>query len=560
MKTPSTLLSACLLAGAFSQGAAATQGGAVQAAGAGYRNPILYADYSDPDVIRVGKDYWLVASSFHFSPGIPVLRSTDLVHWRIAGHVLPRLPFHPAYDMVPPYSLTDAISKPVGSGQRYAGGVWAPSIRHHGGRFHVYWATPDEGIFMSSALDPAGPWSAPVAVLPGAGYEDPCPFWDDDGKAYLVHSKVGAGPLVLHAMSADGTRVLDAGKTIVEDKVNLPVLEGPKLYKRNGYYYIFAPIGGVSTGPQAVLRARRLDGPWEQRKVLLPGNGLDGPHQGGWVETPSGQGWFVHFNSSGAFGRIGHLQPLVWRDDWPVIGAPTDDGAAGDGMAGLPVAGGAMPDTGAAPSSDRLQDSDEFSSGRLGLQWSWNHNPDDARWSLAQRPGYLRLEAGQARYLVGARNVLTQVLQGPASQVTARLELGGLGEQQRAGLALFGVKVPWIGIAREGKANFLAWANAGEETRVARVEGKAILLRATVSAGQDVQFAWAPDGSAGRRAQFVDVGPAIPLARFSWWKGSRPALFTYIKAESDAPKSAEPGHRIEQNYVDVDWVRVAPPR
>jgi hypothetical protein len=229
-------------------------------------------------------------------------------------------------------------------------------------------------------------------------------------------------------------------------------------------------------------------------------------------------------------------------------------------MAGLPVAGGAMPDTGAAPSSDRLQDSDEFSSGRLGLQWSWNHNPDDARWSLAQRPGYLRLEAGQARYLVGARNVLTQVLQGPASQVTARLELGGLGEQQRAGLALFGVKVPWIGIAREGKANFLAWANAGEETRVARVEGKAILLRATVSAGQDVQFAWAPDGSAGRRAQFVDVGPAIPLARFSWWKGSRPALFTYIKAESDAPKSAEPGHRIEQNYVDVDWVRVAPPR
>lgn len=552
MKTLSALLGACLLAGAFSH--AAAQDGAVQAA-AGYRNPILYADYSDPDVIRVGKDYWLVASSFHFSPGIPVLHSTDLVHWRIAGHVLPRLPFHPAYDMVPPYSLTDAISKPVGSGQRYAGGVWAPSIRHHGGRFYVYWATPDEGIFMSNALDPAGPWSAPVAVLPGAGYEDPCPFWDDDGKAYLVHSKVGAGPLVLHAMSADGTRVLDAGKTIVEDKVNLPVLEGPKLYKRNGYYYIFAPIGGVSTGPQAVLRARRLEGPWEQRKVLLPGNGLDGPHQGGWVETPSGQGWFVHFNSTGAFGRIGHLQPLVWRDDWPVIGAPADDGTAG-----LPVAGGAMPDTGTAASSDRLQDSDEFSSGRLGLQWSWNHNPDDARWSLAQRPGYLRLEAGQARYLVGARNVLTQVLQGPASQVTARLELGGLGEQQRAGLALFGVKVPWIGIVREGQVNFLAWANAGEETRVARVEGKAILLRATVSAAQDVQFAWAPDGAAEPRAHFVDVGPAIPLARFSWWKGSRPALFTYIKAESDAPKSAQAGHRIDKNYVDVDWVRVVQPR
>jgi len=556
MKT-SLLLGACLAACALLPATAATHAESTQAAAA-YRNPILYADYSDPDVIRVGRDYWLVASSFHFSPGIPVLHSTDLVHWRIAGHVLPRLPFHPAYDMVPPYSLTDAISKPVGSGQRYAGGVWAPSIRHHGGRFYVYWATPDEGIYMSSAVDPAGPWSAPVAVLPGAGYEDPCPFWDDDGKAYLVHSKVGAGPLVLHAMSADGTRVLDAGKTIVEDKVNLPVLEGPKLYKRKGYYYIFAPIGGVSTGPQAVLRARRLDGPWEQRKVLLPGNGLEGPHQGGWVETPSGQGWFIHFNSSGAFGRIAHLQPLAWRDDWPVIGAP-----AGDGTAGLPVSGGAYPDTGAAPSDVRLQDSDEFSAARLGLQWSWNHNPDDARWSLAQRPGYLRLQAGASRYLVGARNVLTQVLQGPASQVTARLELGGMGEQQRAGLALFGVKVPWVGVVREGGANFLAWANAGEETRLARVDGKAILLRATVGADQSVQFAWAEDGSADAaqsRAQFRDAGPAIPLARFSWWKGSRPALFTYIKAEADAPKGAQAGHRIERNYVDIDWVRVVAPR
>jgi len=560
MKTSSLLLGACLAACALLPAAAATSAESTQAestqakstqAAAGYRNPILYADYSDPDVIRVGRDYWLVASSFHFSPGIPVLHSKDLVHWRIAGHVLPRLPFHPSYDMVPPYSLTDAISKPVGSGQRYAGGVWAPSIRHHGGRFYVYWATPDEGIFMSSAADPAGPWSAPVAVLPGAGFEDPCPFWDDDGKAYLVHSKVGAGPLVLHAMSADGTRVLDAGKTIVEDKVNLPVLEGPKLYKHKGFYYIFAPIGGVGTGPQAVLRARRLDGPWEQRKVLLPGNGLEGPHQGGWVETPSGQGWFIHFNSTGAFGRIAHLQPLAWRDDWPVIGTPT-----GDGTAGLPVAGGAAPDTGATTPDVRLQDSDEFSNDKLGLQWSWNHNPDDARWSLAQRPGYLRLEADQARHLVSARNVLTQVLQGPASQITARLELGGLGEGQRAGLALFGVKVPWIGVVRGGKADYLTVANAGEETRVTRIEDKAILLRATVGADQSVQFAWAADGS----AQFRDAGPAIALARFSWWKGSRPALFTYIKSDTDAARTAEANHRIARNYVDIDWVRVAPPK
>jgi beta-xylosidase len=508
-----------------------------------YRNPILYADYSDPDVIRSGDDYWLVASSFHFSPGLPVLRSKDLVHWTIAGHVLPRLPFDPAYDMVPPYTLTDATSKPV-SGQRYARGVWAPSLREHAGRFYVYWATPDEGIFMSTATNPAGPWSAPVAVIAGPGFEDPCPFWDDDGKAYLVHSKVGAGPLILHGMSPDGTRVLDPGRTIVEDKANLPTLEGPKVYKRNGYYYIFAPIGGVGHGPQAVLRARRIDGPYEARKVLVPGNGVDGPHQGGWVETPSGQGWFIHFNRTGAFGRIAHLQPVVWKDDWPEMG-----------QAGLPVIEGPCPDTGRSAPGDRLQGSDEFSSPTLGLQWSWNHNPDDAHWSLTQRPGYLRLQANAAKHLVGARNVLTQILQGPTSEITTRLELGGLAERQRAGLVLFGVGVPWVGVVHEDGQDFVTVANGGVETRVGKIDGKAIVLRAAVAEDQTVAFSYARDGSDA----FHAAGAPVRLAPFSWWKGSRPAVFTWIKSETDAPKEGNANRAIVRDYVDVDWLRVTTP-
>ena len=508
-----------------------------------YRNPVLYADYSDPDVIRSGDDYWLVASSFHFSPGLPVLRSKDLVHWTIAGHVLPRLPFDPAYDMVPPYTLTDSTSKPV-TGQRYARGVWAPSLREHAGKFYVYWATPDEGIFMSTASHPAGPWSAPVAVIAGPGYEDPCPFWDDDGKAYLVHSKVGAGPLILHAMSPDGTRVLDPGRTIVEDKANLPTLEGPKVYKRNGYYYIFAPIGGVKQGPQAVLRARRIDGPYETRKVLLPGNGVAGPHQGGWVETPSGQGWFIHFNSTGAFGRIAHLQPVVWKDDWPEMG-----------QGGLPVIEGPVPDTGRSAPADRLQDSDEFSAATLGLQWSWNHNPDDAHWSLTQRPGYLRLQANEAKYLVGARNVLTQILQGPASEITARLELNGLGERQRAGLVLFGVGVPWVGVVHEDGRDWVTVADHGAETRIAPLEGKAIILRAAVAEDQTVRFSYARDGSDDFRA----AGAPVRLAPFSWWKGSRPAVFTWIKSDTDAPKQGGGPRAIVRDYVDVDWFRVTRP-
>ncbi len=496
-----------------------------------YANPILYADYSDPDVIRVGKDYYLVASSFHFSPGIPVLKSSDLVHWRILGHVLPRLNFSPAYDMVPPFTLTDSVSKPVGKGLRYAGGVWAPAIRHHDGLFYVYWPTPDEGVFMATAQKPEGPWSRPVPVLAGPGYEDPCPFWDDDGQAYLIHSKVGAGPLILHRMSADGTKVLDAGKVIVEDKVNLPVLEGPKLYKKNGWYYIFAPIGGVDKGGQAVGRSRNIYGPYEWKTVLEKGTtSVQGPHQGGYVETPSGQGLFVHFNSTGAFGRIDYLEPVRWQDDWPVMG---DNGQ--------PVLSHAAPDTGAW-TNDRLQATDEFSSSKLGLQWEWNHNPDPARWSLTARKGYLRLTAGPAEQLVQARNTLTQILQGPSSTITARIDLSHMAEGQRAGLVLFGVKPVWLGAVREDGKTHLTFASAGVETPGPGISGT-VQIRAEVAADQTVRFSYSADGNA-----FTPFGDALPLARFSWWKGSRPGLFTYIKAA--------PGTVVPNGFVDIDWVHV----
>jgi beta-xylosidase len=516
---------------------------ALAADAATYRNPILYADYSDPDVLRVGSRYYLVASSFHFSPGIPVLESPDLVHWRIIGHVLPRLNFAPGYDMVPPFTLTDATGRPVGDGQRYGGGVWAPSLRFHDHKFYVYWPTPDEGIFVSTAAKLQGPWSEPVAVMPGAGYEDPCPFWDTDGQAYLVHAKVGAGSLILHRMSPDGTRVLDEGRTIVEDRVNLPVLEGPKLYKRHGWYYIFAPIGGVGTGGEAVLRARNIFGPYQWRVVLVPGqSGVPGPHQGGYVETPDRQGWFIHFNSTGAFGRITYLEPVHWRDDWPVMGDPI-----GGGTQGQPVVEHALPVRIAAADRYHLQDSDEFNSSTLGLQWEWNHNPDDHLWSLTARPGYLRLRAQGAQYLVTARNTLTQVLQGPAMTVTARLDMAHLVEQQRAGLVLFGIRPTWIGVVRDAGSSYLTYAAAGVETRGPSLTSPVVDLMAQVSPDQSVRFSYAaaPDGP------FQRFGPETALARFSWWKGSRPGLFTYVKvAPGDAVAATQDG------YVDIDWFHV----
>ncbi|KAB7644170.1 family 43 glycosylhydrolase [Polymorphobacter fuscus] len=490
------------------------------AAPATYTNPILHADYSDPDITRVGRDYYLIASSFHFSPGIPVLRSRDLVHWKIIGHVLPKLPFAPQYDMPGPHSLTDRVSKPVG-GTRYAGGVWAPSIRHHKGKFYVYWATPDEGVFMATARHAEGPWSAPVKVIDQPMLEDPAPFWDDDGRAWLVHSRHGAGPLILHRMSADGTRVLDAGKVIVEDKARLPILEGPKLYKRNGYYYIFAPIGGVEKGAQVALRARNIEGPYEHRVVLQQGStALEGPHQGGWVETPSGEGWFAHFNSTGAFGRIVHLQPVKWVDDWPVIGTPIPGTSAGQ-----PVATHAMPDTGSPPTRDRLQASDSFAGRTLGLQWEWNHNPDDSGWSLTERPGFLRLRALPAEHLVTARNTLTQILQGPASRITTRIDASRMADGQRAGLALFGVRPSWIGLVRENGQTRVTLGIEGAETPGPVLAGTSIDLRAEVGSDQTVQYAYSTDGG----ASFQRLGDPIALAKFSWWKGARPALFSFTR-------------------------------
>jgi len=503
-----------------------------------YTNPILFADYSDPDVIRVGEDYVMVASTFHFSPGLPVLKSKDLVHWTIVGHALPRLPFGPAYDLPGPLDFDDSSERArldPAMGHRYSAGVWAPSIRHHAGRYFIYFATPTEGIFMVSAETPEGPWSAPVALLAQAGFEDPSPFWDDDGSAWLVHSKVGAGPLILRRMTADGTRVLDEGTVIVEDRERLPVLEGPKLLKRNGWYYIFAPYGGVEKGPQAVLRARDIHGPYEWRTVLAQGaTQVQAPHQGGYVETPSGEGWFVHFNSTGAYGRIVHLQPVRWVDDWPLVGEPVSD------TTGQPVAGYRMPDVGRSWPPVHPQSSDTFDGGTLGPQWEWNHNPVDTHWSLAARPGWLRLDAMYAPGFLAARNTLTQVQQGSASRITVRLDVSALRDGERAGLAMLQVQPNWIGIAQEHGVRHVVFASAGIETQGPRIGGDAVQLRQHV-ADQAVRYEYSLDD--GR--SFLPLGEAKAM-RFSWWKGARPALFAYSTV----------GSATSRGHVDVDRVQV----
>ncbi|HDG1673232.1 glycoside hydrolase 43 family protein [Kluyvera cryocrescens] len=330
-----------------------------------YQNPILCADYSDPDIVRVGDDFFMVSSSFNHMPALPILHSTDLVSWKIINHVFNALPLAGFHEYQP------------------GKGVWAPSIRWHDNKLWVFFSTPDEGIFMCHTDDPWGAWSEPHCLQVAKGWIDPCPFWDDNGEAWLVHafahSRSGIKhKLQLFSMSPDGKQLQGEGRIIYDGSCDQPTLEGPKVYKRGGWYYIFAPAGGVETGWETVLRAKSMQGPWEAKNVLFQGNTpVNGPHQGGWVELDDGECWFVHFQDAHLYGRIVHLQPMCWGDDgWPRIGEPL-----GENGEGQPVMRGPRPVSLPASPREKPQTSDDFANGKPGLQWQWQANPNP-EWLL----------------------------------------------------------------------------------------------------------------------------------------------------------------------------------
>ncbi len=287
-----------------------------------YNNPIIFADYSDPDVCRAGKDYYMTASSFNCTPGLPILHSNDLVNWSIVGHAISDLEPSDFY-YIPKLGL----------------GVYAPSIRYHKKYFYIYWGDPDFGIYMVRTKDPRGKWEAPVMVKKGRGFIDPSPLWDEDGNVYLVHALAGSrirqsSLLIVNKLSKDGTSVIDGqGRVVYSGHGVNPTIEGPKLYKHGGWYWIFAPAGGVGNGWQLAIRSKDIYGPYDSRIVLARGTtNINGPHQGGWVTTPNGkEDWFIHYQDKGNYGRVIHLQPMTWRSDgWPVIGIDKEGTGTGE--------------------------------------------------------------------------------------------------------------------------------------------------------------------------------------------------------------------------------------
>lgn len=338
-----------------------------------YRNPVIDADYSDPDVCRVGNDYYMTSSSFACFPGLQILHSTDLVNWEIIGAALTD-----DYPVLPEYQGSDIDwHKKIQHGNY----VWAPSIRYHDGWFYIYCGDPDQGLFMTKTQDPAGPWEPIVWVKKGKGLIDCCPLWDEDGKAYISHGCAGSragvkSVLFVAPMSADGTHVTGPSRIVYDGHEDQPTIEGTKFYKRNGYYYIMSPAGGVKYGWQVELRSRNPFGPYEEYVGLAQGKSkVNGPHQGAWVDTQNGEDWFLHFQDKHAYGRVVHLQPAKWVNDWLVIGDDKDGDGCGDAVAqwkkpNLPamtqLANGQPTDGNVQPAED-----DEFDSTELGLQWQF---------------------------------------------------------------------------------------------------------------------------------------------------------------------------------------------
>jgi len=498
-----------------------------------YKNPVINADYSDPDAIRVGDDYYMISSSFNHAPALPILHSKDLVNWKLIGHALKKQP---------PYEHFSKV--------QHGGGVWAPSIRHHNGEFYIYYPDPDFGIYLTKAKDILGPWSEPLLVEAGKGLIDPCPLWDEDGRNYLVFAYAGSragikSVIVVKELNAAGTKAISDAVLVYDGHDDDPTIEGPKFYKRNGYYYIFAPAGGVSTGWQTILRSKNIYGPYERKVVMDQGStAVNGPHQGAWVDTPSGEHWFLHFQDKDAYGRVVHLQPMKWVNDWPVIGVDKD----GDGK-GEPVLQYKKPNVGKTHPIVTPPDSDEFNTTQLGLQWQWQANPQPY-WAFPAgeqlRLFSYQLADSTANYW-DVPNLLMQKTPADEFTATTKLSFKPRLEGERAGLILFGADYAYVSLVKEADGIYVSYSScklADKQTPANTKNGEKIsspevYFRVRVRAGATCEFSYSEDGKT-----FKPIGEKL-AAKPGRWVGAKLGLFCTRTVKTN-----------DSGYVDVDWFRV----
>jgi len=513
-----------------------------------YKNPILHVDYSDPDVCAGKEGYYMTASSFNSSPGLPILHSMDLVNWELIG-----------------YALQDQFPVEHYRAVRHGDGVWAPSIRYHDGEYYIYWGDPDFGIYRVKTKDPAGTWEEPVLVKEAKGIIDTCPFWDEDGKAYLSYAFAGSRAavktvLMVSEMNPDGTKLTGNPAMVFDGHNGHTTVEGSKMYKRDGYYWIMAPAGGVKPGWQLAMRSKNVWGPYESKVVLHQGDTkMNGPHQGGYVETPNGDGWFIHFQDRWAYGRVVNLQPVTWKDGWPIMGKDTNK----DGI-GEPVMEWTKPNVGKTYPATPLVSSDEFNGHQFGLQWQWqaNQNPGEHwGWSSANL-GFMRLNCiprpEEMKTMWVMPNLLLQKFPGANFSATTKLSFENNPDagEGSTGLIVFGEDYAYIAIEQDAKGGLKlvqrllkdARTSKDNETEIASmaIDQKKIYFRTKVEMVQNtepfdakVTFYYSTDGKT-----FKAFGkPFKPSA--GRWVGAKIGLFaTGTKSVNDS------------SYADYDWFRV----
>ena len=536
-----------------------------------YTNPVINADYSDPDVCVGGSlpltpsqggettDYYMTASSFQCVPGLPILHSTDLVNWKIIGYALKDRLYEGDEALIEHYNTV-----------QHGNGVWAPSIRYHDGWYYIYWGDPDFGVYMVKTQNPAGDWEKPVCVIKGKGMIDTTPLWDDDGRCYLVNGWANsraqfASVLTVRELSADGTRPI-SNPVIVFDGNGTEnrTCEGPKFYKRDGWYWIMCPAGGVPTGFQLAMRSKSPFGPYEHKIVLAQGKtGINGPHQGAWVHTPLGEDWFLHFQDKEAYGRVVHLQPVDWSSGWPVMGNN-----------GEPVLTYRKPQTSNLnpPIIVTPAESDEFNTPTLGLQWQWQANYQQT-FGMPTAFGTMRIFThkldADAQNLWLVPNMLLQKTPADEFTVTTKLRLTAKAEGQMGGLIMMGLDYSALMVKRVGDEFQLLQvtchdADKGKpqtEQLIATLKATAkdeidykpgihedIYLRLIVinaEAGQPhggkpiVRFAYSLNGK-----KFTPCGEAFTMRQGKWIG----AKFGFIAVES-TPKA-------DRGWIEADWMRV----
>ncbi len=483
-----------------------------------YVNPILPADYSDLDCIRVGKDYYAMSSTFQYSPGVIILHSKDLVNWKIAGHVVNDL------NQISPELNWDKMNK-------YGRGIWAGAIRYHDKKFWVYFGDPDAGYFMSTAKKVEGLWEPLHCVLKEKGWDDCCPFWDDDGQGYLVGSNFSDGYKIhLFKMTPDGKElIMESDKVIYQSKGS----EANKLYKINGMYYHF--FSEVRSNGRAVMmeRSKNIYGPYTEVKQLShPQKQFNEPNQGGIVQTKKGSWYFLTHHGTGDWsGRVMSLLPVTWVDGWPIIGEVGKDKI------------GSMVWLGKIPVKNKkiitLQTSDEFNSSTFGAQWEWNYQPRSDKLSLTEKPGCLRLYAFppiEKNNILKAGNTLTQrTFRTPANEVIIKLDISGMADGQKAGLSHFGSpNYSTLGVVCEGASKTLEFNVKGIITAGPGIDGNNVWLKSTWGLDGVSQYFYSTDGS-----NFISFGKLYQLMWGSY-RGDRIAIYNY-------------NNKGDEGFIDVDF-------